>query len=157
MSLSGLLVIFYTLETLSYDIRHHISADTVPRSPSPSRTRSTVLSSLQVIPCRRKHVLGGELGTDQDGSGCVLLLGSLARLGAKVCLLELPPRIHVEETGVQTELFISSEDIHKVKMAAALLGRRCTDAHKQKHDDGWVYCVVQLLLFSFYFPPLLDL
>ena len=41
----------------------------VSRSPSPSRTRSTVLRSLQVIPCRRKHVLGGEQEPAQDGNG----------------------------------------------------------------------------------------
>ena len=51
-------------------------------------------------------------------------------------------RIHEKETGVQTELIYSSVDKYNVKMAAAQLGRRCTDAHKQKHDDGWVYCLV---------------
>ena len=41
-------------------------------------------------------------------------------------------RIHVKETGVQTELIYSSVDKYNVKMAAAQLGRQqSTTAHKQ--------------------------
>ena len=90
-----------------------------------------------------QYVLHSELETDQDGNGH-LLTGSWPAAGAKVGLLELPPRINVTVDRVKQELSISFLNEYEHKMAAAQLGRR-----KHKHhstNNGWTSVVVVLVI-----------
>ena len=61
---------------------------------------------IQVILSSEQYVLHSELETDQDGNGH-LLTGSWPAAGAKVGLLELPPRINVTVDRAKQELSIS--------------------------------------------------
>ena len=93
---------------------------------------------IQVILSSEQYVLHSELATDQDGNGH-LLTGSWPAAGAKVGLLELPPRINVTVDRVKQELSISFLNEYEHKMAAARLGRR-----KHKHhstNNGWTSVV----------------
>ena len=102
---------------------------------------------IQVILSSEQYVLHSELETDQDGNGH-LLTGSWPAAGAKVGLLELPPRINVTVDRVKQELSISFLNEYEHKMAAARLGRRKYKYHNT--NMGW-NCVVFILCFEFFF------
>ena len=98
--------------------------------------------------CSEQCVLHSELETDQDGNEH-LLTGSWLAAGAKVGLLELPPRINVTVDRVKQELSISFLNEYEHKMAAARLGRR-----KHKHhstNNGWTSVVHKLVSFVILF------
>ena len=93
---------------------------------------------IQVILSSEQYVLHSELETDQDGNGH-LLTGSWPAAGAKVGLLELPPRINVTVERVKQELFYSILRGDIYNNAAAWLGRgNCTNIHKLKQLVGLI-------------------
>ena len=103
---------------------------------------------IQVILSSEQYVLHSELETDGNGH---LLTGSWPAAGAKVGLLELPPRINVTVERVKQELFYSILRGDIYNNAAARLGRGKLYKHSQVKAIGWFNCVVQLFLFHFVF------
>ena len=101
--------------------------------------------------CSEQCVLHSELETDQDGNEH-LLTGSWLAAGAKVGLLELPPRINVTVERVKQELFYSILRGDIYNNAAARLGRGRLYKHSQVKAIGWFNCVVQLFLFHCFLP-----